>query len=443
MRLLAVVLVALSTSVLLAENWPTWRGPSGVAVSSEKGLPTKWSSNDNIAWKAPINGLGVSSPIVWGDRVFVTSQIGASALRPGNHPTLVQGPEAASAGERPLGGSRPTATGSKIEFVVAAFQRTDGKSLWECRLDAEGTLPEVHEKRNLATPSPVTDGERVYAWFSNGQLVALDMNGKPVWTRRLGREYATFDLSWGHSSSPALHQDRLILLCFEETSSYLLALDKRTGKELWRVEREKGLKSYSTPLVVETPKGPELIVNTSERVEAYNPVTGKLLWQFDEQNRFPVPMPVYNDGVLYMSRGYRSSPYMAVRTGGSGEISKTQVVWRVPTGGPYISSLVYYDGLIYMATELGIVTCIDAKTGELVWRERLGGFYSASPVAGDGKIYLVSETGETLVLRAGRKPEVLARNGLGEQCIASPAISNGQLFIRTDRNLIAIRAASN
>ena len=420
-----------------------WRGPSGISVSGEKGLPTKWNHSENIAWKVPINGLGVSSPIVWGDRIFVTSQVGANPLKPGRHPALVLGPEAAGR-DRPLGGSRPTASAAKIELVVAAFQRSDGRALWEYRLDAVAPLSNVHhEKHNLATPSPVTDGERVYAWFGNGQLVALDMNGKPLWTRHIGRDYAVFDLDWGHASSPVLHQDRLILLSFQETSAHLVALDKRSGKEVWKVVRERGLKSYSTPLVVETAKGPELIVNASERVEAYSPVTGKLLWQFDEQNRFPVPMPVYNDGVLYLSRGYRSSPYMAVRTGGSGEISKTQVVWRVPTGGPYISSLVYYDGLIYMATELGIVTCIDAKTGELVWRERLGGFYSASPVAGDGKIYLVSETGETLVLRAGRKPEVLARNGLGEQCIASPAISNGQLFIRTDRNLIAIRAASN
>jgi outer membrane protein assembly factor BamB len=436
----AIAFLLISTTTH-AENWPQWRGPSGTGVSTEKGLPTTWSRDRNIAWRAPLHGLGVSSPIVWGDRVFVTSQIGATALRPGMHPTLVQGPDAASSGERPLGGARPSARDEKIAFLVAAYSVTDGRRLWEYQLDAEGPFPEVHEKRNLATPSPVTDGERVYAWFSNGQLVSLDSaTGKPVWTRRLGREYAPFDLDWGHSSSPALYQDRLILVCFQNSSSLLLALDKKSGKELWRVDREKGLKSYSTPLVIDTPKGPELIVNSSERVEAYNPVTGKLLWQFDESNRFPIPMPVYNDGILYLSRGYRSGPYMAVRAGGTGEVSKTEVVWRVPTGAPYVSSIVYYDGLIYMASELGIVTAIDAKTGEHVWRERLGGFYSASPVAADGKIYLVSETGDTLVLRAGRKPDVLARNALGEQCVASPAIASGRLFIRTGSALLAIRS---
>ena len=429
---------------LRAENWPQWRGPSGSGVSSETGLPTKWSRDENIAWKAPLDGLGVSSPIVWDDRVIVTYQIGASALRPGSHPTLVQGPDAAHSGEHPLGGGSrraPEPGGGKIALVVAAFQRTDGHQLWQYSVNAEGELPTVHEKRNLATSSPVTDGERIYAWFANGQLVVLDLNGKLAWTRRLGKEYAPFNIDWGHSSSPALYRDRIILVCYEGSAAYLLGLDKRTGKELWRLDREKGLKSYSTPIVVEAAKGPELVLNTSEGIEAYNPVDGKPLWQFKEPNRFPIPMPVYHDGMLYLSRGYRSGPYMALQTGLRGDISKTGAAWHSETGAPYISSLVYYDGLLYMAGELGIVTCIDAKNGEHVWRQRLGGFYSASPVAADGKIYFVGETGETLVLRAGRTPEVLAKNDIGEQCIASPAISNKQLFIRTDQNLIAIRAA--
>ncbi len=435
-------LPVLLTAVLRAESWPQWRGPLGTGVSPESGLPTEWSRDANIAWKAPLGGLGVSSPIVWGDRVFVTFQVGAGALRPGRHPTFVQDRDPVAAGERPLGGARREGgPDAKVAFVVAAFGRTDGRALWEYKLDEEGALPPVHEKRNLATSSAVTDGERVYAWFSNGQLVAVDMNGKPVWTRHLGREYAVFDIDWGHASSPALYRDRLILVCYHNASSYLLALDKRTGKEAWRIEREKGLKSYSTPLVVEAPQGPELVLNVSEGVEAYDPASGKLLWQFKEPNRFPIPMPVYHDGVLYLTRGYRSGPYMALRPGGRGDISKTHVLWHVEAGAPYVSSLVYYEGLLYMANEGGIAMCIDAKTGERLWQERLGGIYTASPVAADGKVYLLSETGEAVVLRAGRTPQVLARNTLDEQCIASPAISNGQIFIRTDRNLIAIRAA--
>jgi hypothetical protein len=191
-------------------------------------------------------------------------------------------------------------------------------------------------------------------------------------------------------------------------------------------------------LIVETPQGPEVALNTSERVEAFDPVSGKLKWQFAEANRFPIPMPVFDSGVLYLNRGYRSSPYMAIRAGGQGDISQTHVVWRVANGGSYVPSLLFYEGLLYMANELGVVTAVDAKSGESVWRERLGGFYSASPVGAAGKVYLLSETGEMLVLRAGRKPEVIAKNDLGEQCIASPAFSNGQIFIRTDRTLYAI-----
>ncbi len=434
---LAVLLVV----SLHAENWPQWRGPLGTGVSAETGLPTEWSNSTNIAWKTPLRGLGVSAPIVWGETVFVTSQIGAGAFRPGTHPTLVQGPEAANSGERPLGGARrQDDPGSKIAFVVSAFNRKNGRLLWEYELTADGDLPAVHEKRNLAASSPVTDGERVYAWFSNGQLVAVDMKGKPVWTRHLGRELSKFDVDWGHASSPALYRDRLILPCFQGSFATLLALDTRTGKEVWRVDAEKGLKSHSTPLLIETPQGPELVVNSTERVEAFDPASGKQLWQFLDSNRFAIPMPVHRDGVIYTSRGYRSGPYMAIRAGGRGDVTKSQMLWRVGAGAPYISSLVYYDGLLYMASELGIVTAIDPKTGEQVWRERLGGFYSASPVAGDGKIYLLSETGEMLVLRAGRTPQVLARNKLDEQCIASPAISGRQILIRSAQHLIAVGA---
>jgi outer membrane protein assembly factor BamB len=422
-----------------AENWPQWRGPSGSGVSQDTGFPAEWGSTTNIAWKVPLRGLGVSTPIVWNDRVIVTYQIGANALRPGIHPTLVQGGSAAASGERPLGGARPhDSSTSNIIFAVAAFDRKSGRQLWEYTFNAEGDLPQTHEKRNLATPSPVTDGEMIYAWFSSGQLAAVDMNGKLVWSRHLGREYSVMDINWGQSSSPALYQDRLILPCYNPSSSFLLALDKKTGKQIWRADREKGVISYSTPLIVETPQGPEVALNTSERVEAFDPITGKLKWQFAEPNRFPIPMPVFDSGVLYLNRGYRSSPYMAIRAGGQGDISQTHVIWRVANGGSYVPSLVFYQGLLYMANELGVVTAVDAKSGELVWRQRLGGFYSASPVGADGKIYLLSETGEMLVLRAGRKAEVIAKNDLGEQCIASPAFSNGQIFIRTDRTLYAI-----
>jgi outer membrane protein assembly factor BamB len=433
----AVVLSVAAGATVTAADWPQWRGPNGTGTTSETNLPVRWSATENVAWKAPIAGLGVSSPIVSGDYVFVTSQLGVGVRQAGNHPRLVQGADSAAAGERALGARASRADGRTI-FVVEAFHRADGRRLWEYRVEADGPLAGVHDKHNLASPSPVTDGQRVYAWFGTGQLVALDMNGRLVWQRHLGKENSPFDVIWGHSSSPTLFGDTVILLADHEPAAYLLAVDARTGRDRWKADRGKGRMSYSTPLVVTTPTGPELIVNSSERVDAYDPRNGSLLWHFGGTNRFPIPMPVFDDGVIYMSRGYRSSPYVAVRPGGRGDVSKSHVVWEAPTGAPYISSLVHDAGLIYMATDVGAVTVVDAKTGQRTSQQRIDGIFSASPVAADGKIYFVSETGETIVMQAGRTPTVLARNDVGERAIASPAISNGQIFIRTDDHVFAI-----
>jgi outer membrane protein assembly factor BamB len=440
MRTLLTALVCLTTTTtLVADNWPAWRGPLGIGVTAEGQLPERWGPEDNVAWKATITGLGISSPIVWGDHVFVTSQSGYGSLREGRHPTLVQGPNAATSGERPLGvkPSAPTAADTKVAFLVTALSRTSGDRLWEYESPAEGVLPSVHEKHNLATPSPVTDGERVYAWFGSGQLVALDMNGKLVWQLNLAKQYTPFEIEWGHGSSPVLWRDTLLLLCYHNPSSYLLSIDARTGKVRWKVDRGAGVRSWSTPLVVDTPRGTELVINSTEAVEAIDPKTGERLWQLAEPHRFAIPMPVHHGGVLYLSRGYRSGPYMALRTGGRGEAA-IETVWKVPTGAPYVPSLIYYDGLLYMASELGIVRSIDPADGATVWQERLGGIFTASPVAGDGKIYLLSETGETVVLRAGRTPNVVARNRLEGRFIASPAISQGRLYFRSDDRVIAV-----
>jgi len=432
---LALLLATALGASLSAADWPQWRGPRGTGASDEKNLPVRWSASENVAWKAAIGGVGVSSPIVSADRVIVTSQQGAGVRRPGSHPRLAQGASGGVAGERALAGS---SAGDRTFFVVEAFNRADGRRLWQHRTEASGPLPGVHDKHNLASPSPVSDGQMVYAWFGTGQIVALDMSGKVVWERHLGREIAPFEINWGHASSPTLYGDTLLLLCDHATASYLLAVDKKTGKERWRADRGRGRMSYTTPFVVETATGPELIVNSSERVDAYDPRTGAFLWHVGGSNQFPIPAPTFHDGIVYMTRGYRSGPYMAVRPGGRGDISRSHVVWEVPTGAPYISSLVYDEGILYMASDVGAVTAIDAASGRRIWQQRVDGIFSASPVAGDGKIYFVSETGETIVLKAGRQPEILARNDLGERLIASPAISNGQLFLRSDGQLFAI-----
>jgi outer membrane protein assembly factor BamB len=429
-----VTAVLLSVSVS-ADDWPHWRGPAATGVAAPSALPAAWSATDNLAWQVALAGSGVASPIVSGTRVYVSSQAGDGRRRDGRHPTLTQGGDPAAAGEVPLQ-RRVKAAG--VTFVLEAFDRASGKRAWMHEMPAEGDLPPVHDKHNLSSSSPVTDGERIYAWYGTGQLVALDASGKRVWSKHLGKEYGAFDIQWGHASSPVLFQDSIILLCYHNPASYILALDKRTGAVKWKVDKPAGQESYSSPIVVQGPSGAELIVNSNSGVESFDPLTGKSLWTYPEVNRFPIPVAMVDAGILYLSRGYRSSPYMAIRLGGRGDITKTHVAWRVPTGGPYVSSLVHYQGVIYMSTDNGILSAVDAKNGERLWQERVGGTFSASPIAGDGKVYFVSEGGETVVIKAGRTFEIVARNKLDGHFVASPAAGGGKVFLRADDRLYAV-----
>jgi len=416
-RLPAIVLCAL----IARADWPQWRGPTADGISQEQGVPTEWGADRNIAWKIPLSGVGTSTPIVWGDRVFLTSQIGDGPFEQG-------AVDFYGAGVQKQMGRR-----SKVQFVVDAFSRLTGKTLWEYKFDAEGELPYVHAKHNLASPSCVTDGELVYAWMGTGQIVALDMNGKLVWKRHLGLEFGPFEILWGHGSSPLLYKESLILLCDHQGKAYILSLDKKSGKQKWMVDRGAGRRAYSTPFVIPRKNGDEMVINSSERIDVLDPATGAMRWSIGESNQVAVPSPVYHDGMLYTSRGYMSGPYMAIKLSG-----KPEVKWEVQTGAPYVSSLLYYDGLIYMATEMGIVSCIDAADGKTLWRERFGGVFSASPIAAGGRVYLINEDGEAWVLQAGRERKILSRNRLGERTLASPAISQGQIFVRTDEHLLCI-----
>ncbi len=409
------------SAILAAADWPQWRGPSGDGVSPETGVPLRWSRTENIAWKAPLAGFGTSTPIVLGDRVFLTWQTGDGPFDGRSHDF----DEATVA--------RRTGAKGKVEFAVQAFDTRTGRPLWSHAFDAEGPLQPVHFKHNLASPSCVTDGKRVYAWFGTGQLVALELDGKLAWKRHLGREIAPFDVMWGHGGSATLYKDSLLLLVDHPPGAYLLALDATTGRERWRKHRGKEKRSYTTPLVIRNGARDELILNSSDRVEAVSPTTGELLWHAGEPVRVPIPVPVFHGGVLYLNRGYSSSPYLAVRPGG-------KVVWEVPTGGPYVSSLTWYQGLIYMANERGIVSTVDARDGATLWKDRFAGIFSASPVAAAGRVYVTNEDGRTYVLQAGREKRILAENDLGERTLASMAISQGRIYLRTDAHLYCIGA---
>ncbi|MBM3810304.1 MAG: hypothetical protein FJW20_01590 [Acidimicrobiia bacterium] len=412
-------LMLLTALPLMAQNWPQWRGPTADGISTEKNLPLRWSKTENIAWRAPLKGMGTSTPVVWGDHIFLTSQLGDGPF------------EGRSRDFEGAAAARRTGETEKVRFSVQAFHRVTGKLLWDYTFDGEGVLQPVHIKHNLASPSCVTDGERVYAWFGNGQLVALDFTGKLVWKHHLGREVAPFDVLWGHGSSPTLYKDSLLLLCDHPPGAYLLALDKRTGAQRWRKDRGKEKRSYTTPFVIKLAGHDELILNSSQRVDALDPTTGELLWSAGEPNRVPVPTPVFHNGVLYLNRGYSSSPYLALQPGGG-------VKWEVKTGGPYVSSLLYYQGILYLANETGIASAVDAADGKTLWKDRFGSVFSSSPVAADGKVYLVNEEGVTFVLEAGRQKKVLAENHLEERILASPAIAQGRIYLRSDSHLLAI-----
>ena len=423
---LAVVPLLATAAPVTAQHWPQWRGPDGLGVSADTDIATRWGPDENIAWRAPLAGLGTSTPVIWGDRIFLTSQLGTGPIdeRGAQFPGTRR---AASCGRA-----------DGVTLVVQAFRREDGQLAWEHRLTADGHLPAVHRNHNFATPSVVTDGDRLFAWFGTGQLVALDLEGHKLWSRHIGQDYAPFDVLWGHGSSPQLYEDLLILQCDHPAAAYLLALDTATGEERWMVDRGPLLRAYSTPLVVATDDGDQLIVNSSRWIDAYDPRTGQTRWRAGSTVELATGMPVYDDGVIYSTRGYSSGPYLSVETGGRGDVSETHVRWRHATRAPYVSSMLLYRGLLYMATENGILTITDPDTGDPVARTRLNGVYIASPVAADGHVYVLNEDGETVVLEAGPDARVVSRNALGERALASPAIAHGRIYIRTDQHLFAI-----
>ncbi len=403
-----------------AENWPSWRGPGALGISTDPPPEVDFASGAGPRWKVELAGESTSTPIVWDDLVFVTSQRGKAPIE--------------TRGEEPA----PEAD-SRLVFVVEAFERESGERRWSWELPSTGELQPVHMKHNLASPSPVTDGERLIVWFGTGQVAALDLRGNPLWQRHLGEEFGAFEIRWAHGSSPVLVGDSVVFLCDHTPNAYLLAVDKRTGETIWKTDRAAPKRSYATPLLIAPERPGEravLVVNSDSRIDAYDAETGEAVWHVGQPARVPVASPVYADGVLYSSRGYRSGPYLAVRLEGTGDLGE-RMLWRHETGAPYVSSLLHHDGLVYMATENGVASAVDAASGETVWKQRLGGYFSASPVVAGNRIYLLNEESELFVIAVGREFRLLDRTEIGERTLATPALSEGQLFVRSDRHLMA------
>jgi len=385
-----------------AKYWPRWRGPSGQGLANGTGYPDTWSATQNIAWKVPVPGGGNSSPIVWGDRIFLT-----------------------------------TAYDNGRRMSIVAFRRSDGQKMWEASAP-EGKSPYGnHYKNGYASATAATDGQRVYASFGARGLVAVDMDGKVVWHRDLGR----MDAYHGTAGSPLLYKDRLILYQDQFNDSFVAAFDTRTGRELWRTKRDAQV-GWGTPIAVRVGDHDEIIVSSQWTVRAYNPDSGAELWNCKGTTDEVIPTPVVGYGMVFCSSG-RAGPTLAIRPGGKGDVTRTHVAWTSPRGSPFVPSPILYGEHLYMINDMAsIVTCLEAMTGKVLFQSRLGAAqregFSASPVAVEGKVFFTNDEGETFVLKAGPTFEMLHVNKLDEAVLATPALVDGRWYIRTDRNLIAI-----
>ena len=421
-------------------HWPSFRGPAARGVADGANLPDTWngSTGANIKWKTAIPGLAHSSPIVWGDKVFVTTAVSSrpsATFKPGLY-----------------GEGTASDDNSVHRWKIFCLDKKTGKIIWE-RTAYEGAPKEKrHIKSTYANATPTTDGRVVVAMFGSQGLYAFDLDGKLLWKKDLGKldvgAYDAPDYEWGTASSPILYENMVIVQCDQQKGSFLLAADARTGETLWRVERDE-LPSWGTPNVYTLADRAELVTNASNFIRGYDPKTGRELWRLGGSSKITAPTPIFTPELIFVASGRRpEAPIFAIRPGASGDITPGRlqgasefVAWRKQQRGPYMPTPLVYGDFFYSLGNAGILDCYDWKTGEEIYRERIphhGSGFSASPVAVDGKIYLSGEDGDIFVVEAGRHFKLLATNPMGELLMATPAISGALMLVRTERHLFAI-----
>ncbi len=414
-RYLGLAVIALVfCAIARAENWPAWRGPTGNGISAERNLPLLWSATENVRWKIALPEAGNSTPIIWGENVFLTQALDGGKRR-----------------------------------AVIAFHRVTGKKLWQRELECN-FKETTHPQNPPCSASPITDGAAVFAWFASAGVVAYDFKGKQLWQRDLGPVKSR----WGNGSSPILYKDLLIFFHGPGAPhTFLIALDKRTGKTVWKQD-ETSIDSpvfgcWSTPIVVKVGDHDELILPLpGEKLggdgmfKAYDPATGKELWTCKGLGTEIYAMPTVSENRdLVVAISGHNGPIVGVKPGGKGDVTDTHRVWRIAGKNPQrVGSGVFHQGRFFLADAPGFVECLDPKNGEPLWKERLDGNLWGSMLLADGRLYVTSLEGETFVLAAGPKYQLLARNKLGEAMYAAPAVSNGELFLRTHKNLYCIKA---
>ncbi len=410
MRFVLSLTIGLTLSPSLrGGDWTRFRGPNGQGISSETNLPVTWSAEKNIAWKTSIPGKGWSSPIVHGDRLFLTS-----------------------------------ATEEGVSCRVICVNRVDGSVLWNKEVHRQKQGP-MRKQNSYATPTPVTDGKNVYAVFYDGTAVAVDFSGKLIWKNSDVRFFSLHGLG----ASPVLVNGQLIMP-FDGSSrdeqkvgwkipwqkALVVSFDTKDGSIRWKGQRGDSRVGHVTPILVSN--GTQLVSAGGDRVQGHNPKNGKRIWSIYSQGEGVTPSPVVGDGLIYTSSGFEEPTIRAIKLGGKGDVTKTHIAWEQKKGVPALASLLYIRPYLYTITRDNILPCLEASSGDIVWMKRLEGVHSASPVYADGRIYILSEDGVTLVLKPGDKYDEIAVNELEENCLASMAVSNGQFFIRSAEHLFCI-----
>jgi outer membrane protein assembly factor BamB len=396
-----------------AQDWPEFRGPTGQGIVTGGKIPTEWSDTKNVVWKQAIPGTGWSSPIVWKGRIYLTTAV----------PAKDKGKDDQS-------------------LRALSLDAKNGKVLWDKELFYQegGKTDAIHEKASHANPTPITDGHRVYFHFGPHGSAALDLDGKVLW-RNADLKYRPWH---GNGGSPVVVDDLLIFNCDGEEVQYVVALDRAIGKVVWKADRKVEAEyknSYCTPLLIEVKGQRQIVSPAAGAVMAYEPKTGKELWRVRLDDGYSnVPRPVAGHGLVFLSNSTDTPHLMAIRPDGKGDVTNTHIAWTQKKAVPLTSSPLLAGDELYMISDSGIATCMDARTGQVHWRERIGGNHSASPLLADGKVYFQNEEGIGTIIKTGKKFEVLARNNIGERVLASYAVSDGALFIRTEHSLYRIES---
>ena len=421
-------------SVSGQQNWPQFRGPNAGVIADNAALPETWSATENVAWKTAVPGLGWSSPVVWGDHIFLTAGVNTGA------------PEPFKAG--PLRGGDIVKPAAPYRWMVYDVSLQTGKIRWQQEVRAGLPADGTHMKNSYSSETPVTDGERVYAYFSNLGVFVFDLNGKPVWSKPMGP--FTFRTGWGSASSPALYEDRLFIVNDNETQAFIAVFDKRTGREIWKRERTKET-NWTTPFVWKNERRTEVIVAATSKTTSYD-LDGNVLWELSGMSTIDIPSPFAAHGLLFVNSGYVADavrPVYAIKPGASGDISlkgeetsSAFIAWSNSTLGSYNPSSLVYGDYYYTLHDRGFFTANDARTGRQIYgRQRISedaSGFSASPWAYNGKVFVLSEDGDTFVIAAGPEFKLIGKNSIGERTLATPAVVGNSIVIRTASNLLKI-----